>query len=511
MGNTLVTGPADKRINDSLLGKAVSKYLTNHTESYKKDANGKLISRSNNIWRGCCLGTIKKKPNNSQFITVRLPVARSKDRTSSTYNPKCETEGKCLGSEPLGLQIAKNPLNVCPNNLKPGSSACDNFMVNNCGKSLYDRGCFKIETNSSGKKVAVWDAKNKNCFTEDKQLAYGLEECKCINSQTGYTLNTSPSNVIKGGLPFANDFDNPWGVTGTGNNKYTKYSLNIFGYDPQYQYPNVFDSRCAANLTSSSAQSGLTKAYRLPAYRKNVSICLNQINVKDSNIGKANLSNIKQNNNCGGGPPRMAPSNDKSKPVKVNPENKVDKFKADKIQKEANDKAAKAKAALIAKEKAKKKKEEEKEEEKEAANKREQILKDQLAEVKANAAAKIKAAQEAAARKAKEAQDSDAPPADAPPARRGMTAGLPPNFNGLSPNKGQVEEEKKKSKTGLIIGIIAGVVVLIGIIVGVIIFIRSSKGHKEAHGYEHGEYHGEEHGEYHEEYHGEEHGEDNDA
>merc|ERR1712070_93993 len=108
MGNTLVSGPEDKTISNSLLGKEVTKILKNHEEAYKKNSNGKVVTRSQNIWRGCCLGTVKTKPNKSQFITIRMPVARSKNKTDSTYNPACEIQGKCLGSEPLGLQIAAN-------------------------------------------------------------------------------------------------------------------------------------------------------------------------------------------------------------------------------------------------------------------------------------------------------------------------------------------------------------------------------------------------------------------
>ena len=43
---------------------------------------------------------------------------------------------------------------------------------------------------------------------EKGELIYGSDECACINSATGYNLNRDPSNKIKGGLAFENNFQN---------------------------------------------------------------------------------------------------------------------------------------------------------------------------------------------------------------------------------------------------------------------------------------------------------------
>merc|ERR1712100_543687 len=64
---------------------------------------------------------------------------------------------------------------------------------------------------------------------------------------------------------------------------------------------------------------GISKAYKLPEYKAEGSICINQINIKDSDIGNANFSNIKQNNNCGSaGAPKVKARPSKKGIVKDN-------------------------------------------------------------------------------------------------------------------------------------------------------------------------------------------------
>ena len=73
-----------------------------------------------------------------------------------------------------------------------------------------------IESPTDKNCVPKWNSKNSNCFNRDPKnptLAYGPEECACINSSTGFTLNTNPTNAFKGGYEFKNQFENPYGVT----------------------------------------------------------------------------------------------------------------------------------------------------------------------------------------------------------------------------------------------------------------------------------------------------------
>ena len=235
---------------------------------------------------------------------------------------------------------------------------CDSFIINKCAKELYDAGCLKIKKNKKGRNVRVWNAKNRNCFDRTGNLIYGSEECACINSATGFTLNTDPSNKIKGGVAFENRDQNPYGLDGTGQNGYTKYSLNVFGYDPQYQKPQLFDSRCASRVDAPSNLAGENAPYMLPSYsQKGLTICMNQINIKDSDIGSANFKNIKQNNNCGGpgksAKPLKVEENPKERDARISKEKEVSRREAERLEKAAAEKAAAEKAA---KEKAKKEK-----------------------------------------------------------------------------------------------------------------------------------------------------------
>ena len=310
MGNTLTTNTNDKRINDSLLGKEIKDILSNKQQIIDVDKNGKNIIVPVNKYRACCLGVYKEAKNLSKgdFISVKMPSISSKE------DPQCRGNDNCMVSDTLGLQIAGDP-GWCKSqnkDLYPGlGGQCDKFMVDHCAKHLYQRGCIVCEKRKPTDKTCVpkWNSSNKNCFNRDPNeptLTFGPEECSCINSATGFTLNSDPTNKFKGGIEFKNKFQNPYGVAGTKTNHYTKYSLNLFNYSIGQQKPQVLDTNCSASIRSKgSSQSGISRPYLLTDYaNSNISMCLNQINIGNSQIGNLNFKNIKQNNNCGSGTAR---------------------------------------------------------------------------------------------------------------------------------------------------------------------------------------------------------------
>ena len=337
MGNTLITANNNRNINDSILGKRVKEILLNQEIVIDKDIKtGKNITQKINVVRGCCMDIVKQDPGDNDFVTVNLPDGLTNE------DKYCKEKGRCIGNSKLGLQVKGDRNKICNKNLITGENGtCDAIMTNKCAKELYDAGCVSVKTNSKGKKVRIWNAKNRNCFTKQGALIYGSEECACINSATGFSLNTNPSNKIKGGIAFSNNDANPYGLDGNPQNGYTKYSLDIFGYESQYQKPQIFDARCASK--KASVQAGESAPYLLPDYEvKNLTICMNQINIKDSDIGAANLSNIKQNNSCGGG--GKAPPIEKEpeeRAVKVDEDKKVSKRESERIEKEAAQKLVK--------------------------------------------------------------------------------------------------------------------------------------------------------------------------
>ena len=316
MGNTLTTSRNNRNINESILGKRVQQILLDQdiVLDISTDKNGNEIIKHGKInkMRGCCMDIVKEAPNINDFITINLPDAL--DKPDSINNSK------------VGLQIKGDRKKICDKNYTPGTNGiCNSFLSNTCAKQIYDSGCLVVKKNAKGKKVRIWDRNNSKCFNKDGSLIYGNEECACINSATGFTLNTDPSKSIIGGVEFESNAENPYGIDGEPNNSSSKYSLNIFGYDNQYQKPQIFDSRCSSRIDRSSVQSGESAVYLLPGYaNKNLSICMNQINIKDSDIGAANFSNIKQNNSCGGGPPKIE-EKPVIRPVVVKEDIKVDK------------------------------------------------------------------------------------------------------------------------------------------------------------------------------------------
>ena len=462
MGNTLTTDTGDKTLNDSLLGKEIKEILINKQVKLDVDKNGKDIYIPINRYRACCLGVQKNNLQKNDFITVKFPVAAGKD------DPRCLGK-ECMVSENLGLQVKGDPTYCTKKDLFPGSGGyCDKFMVNSCAKHLYDRGCIICEKNKPTDKNCVpkWNSKNSNCFNRDPKnptLAYGPEECACINSSTGFTLNTNPTNAFKGGYEFKNQFENPYGVAGTNNNLFTKYSLDLFNYGRATQYPNVLDATCAATLNGGTIASGRSAAYKLPAYKsKGLSLCLNQINIGNSDIGSLNFNNIQQNNSCGN--PNLAgkkpPIQEKPKPEKEKKQEVDDSKKVDREKINAADKKAKEDAAKKEKEEADKKAAAEKAAaEKKAAEEKAAIEKAARKMIAAEKAAAEKAAAEKAAAESEAKLDSE--PISEPES----------TVMDLTTQETEVESESEiKSKNYLIYGGIALIIIAI-----ILIFIFSKK------------------------------------
>ena len=339
MGNTITKSDSNLIDTNTILGKEISNILINKKTSISSKSGPYSVKI--NKARACCLGVIKENPQTNDFITVKLPNILDEN------NPYCENNEKCVGHTKLGLQIKGDEKKMCKikddkgitrNFTKGLGSKCDSFMVNHCAKSLYDQGCLKCDNKKKksdgfNKCTPKWDVTNKNCFTKNGTLSYGPEECVCINSQTGYTLNRNPSNSIRG-QDYPKEYQNPWGIRGSESNDYTKYSINLFEYDVAKQKPQVFDNRCANRIKSGAATSGKSKAYALPDYTGTPSICMNMIKLGgNSSFGKTQLSNIKQTNNCGsagGSPPDLWKDLERKKKAEDDiKEAKIAKAKAD--------------------------------------------------------------------------------------------------------------------------------------------------------------------------------------
>ena len=96
MGNTLSKDEySDKRFGDSLLAKEVKKIITNQETVYL----GKPVKI--HLAKACCRDVVRKGIDQevTNVVSVAFPKALSKD------NPRCKTDGICLGTSYVGYQI----------------------------------------------------------------------------------------------------------------------------------------------------------------------------------------------------------------------------------------------------------------------------------------------------------------------------------------------------------------------------------------------------------------------
>lgn len=363
MGNTtsITKSADDKRFGDSLLAKEVKKIVLDQTSVYL----GKDIKT--HVAKACCLDAVKKDValEKDNIVSIAFPVALD------PKSDRCAKDGVCLDTDYIGLQIDDDRVKWCGDDKSGGNAGyhfpntsvggtnpvCDNFMMDSCAKSLYEQGCIKMGKNKAGALVPQYanSVDNKMCWNDTGKKMRNPPECYCLNSMFGPNLNTWPAKIIAG-----NSFGtaNPYGLTGDNIdefNRFSKYSLNIFKADSTKQYPYSLDKTCISTVDKPG--SGVSIAYRLAKDTgKTVTVCLNQINIADSNIGTANMSDINQSNNCGGAPAdTQAPTTDS---VPVNPDQKIDpavKAAADKkiiddavAKKKAEDEAKATADALVA-------------------------------------------------------------------------------------------------------------------------------------------------------------------
>ncbi len=328
MGNTLTIGGPNSNTNNyfsnSILSKRVKEILTDSTEKMlantaQSSDNIKVNDEFDapiNKYRACCMGVYNKgDSDNNNFISVKFPYALEPTESD------CQNENKCIANEPIAMMVGgekgfceNTPIgnlefqdvNINESGQSGKNNSCNAFMVNNCAKSLYDQNCITCTKNNPDDKYCTpkWNSSNVNCFSgNDSQLSFGPEECACVNSLFGYTLNTNPGTLSD--LKYKSENENPYTKNDFDeskidkNNIYTKYSLDLFNNNYSIQYPQVFDKNCATQM--SSHRSGISAPYKLFNYEEQPNICLNQINIGNSTIGRAQMQNIQQNNNCGPG------------------------------------------------------------------------------------------------------------------------------------------------------------------------------------------------------------------
>ena len=305
MGNNITTSTADKRFGNSLLAKEVKKIIM---DMDMVESNKMYLGEPIKIHlaKACCMDVIKTGVTDNEVVSIAFPEA------IDLTNDRCALDGVCLETSYVGLQINEDKEKYCGSGDTKGSagaslsrtrgggtgdSVCDNFMMDYCAKSLYDQGCINVVRNSDGKNVPQYIDKNANkmCYDVENKINYGPPECHCVNSIYGPNLNNWPAKKL------IDDTSNPYGLSGSevsADNIFSRYTLDMFKTPKTYQFSNSLDKRCAE--ASARTNTSKSRAYTLRNDELGqVSICLNQITLNDSNIMNANLDDIKQTNNCG--------------------------------------------------------------------------------------------------------------------------------------------------------------------------------------------------------------------
>ena len=301
MGNTIVKDPKDDfRFGDSLLAKEIKNIMINQEVVYDKKNNIKIKPH---IAKACCYDVIKGNPAEQEIISIAFPRAITKD------SDECKKYNICnsIGLDYVGFQIdattivpnnaeettkatqakinsycSKENVGISLNNTRPGGagfSSCDNFMINSCGKYLYDTNCIYVDP--VDKQPKFIKPGNKKCWTVTKDINSGPPECTCINSLAGHNLNTQPNEAY-----------NVYGLIGSSTSLENKspYSLDIFKIDSGKQKPIALDKRCGAGYNRNTTNE--SRAWTRPKEDEPVTFCINQATFTNFTAEEINIKNF---------------------------------------------------------------------------------------------------------------------------------------------------------------------------------------------------------------------------
>ncbi len=308
MGNQVSNPNNNDQFKNNLLGQEIKRIImnktvenTNNVKFFTDENKNKLIKI--NQLKACCVGAVGAPGSINSTLGIPLPAI---DPAIKDINTDCKPGKPCLITRNVGFTIeTQNRNEFCGDNMDAKSTeakTCDALLTDSCTKQLYEQGCIKLsgKKNSMGKSLAAWNSANPMCMDKrlGREVLYtGGPECTCVNSIFGPGLNKGPSY----NLFVKKDIANPYGLVDKtldldDTNDDSVYSLNIFKQDDKAMHPGILDSRCVAKIKNRT-----DTAYNL-SYDRNVpigSICIQSINLSDSNVGKAVFEGNSFENNCG--------------------------------------------------------------------------------------------------------------------------------------------------------------------------------------------------------------------
>jgi hypothetical protein len=216
------------------------------------------------------------------------------------------------------------------------NTRCDNFMIHQCAKQLYEQGCLKydITYDNEGnpqRQAITWSSVNSMCYDKQNFPFTGASECVCINNPAGHAVNLFATAFKEDGtIPYTEKVNQghlinerpifcgtqPGQIDANDNVALLACSANRDNISdiilPLYNSdktlittainPQLIPGNCNTAFGVHITSNGSGACYRTNTQQNghlSVTTCSNTINIGNSNIDTLALEAIHMQNKCG--------------------------------------------------------------------------------------------------------------------------------------------------------------------------------------------------------------------
>jgi len=215
------------------------------------------------------------------------------------------------------------------------NTGCDNFMIHQCAKQLYEQGCIKYDMiyddeGTPQRQAITWSSVNSMCYDKQNFPFTGASECVCINNPRGHALNLKATSFRDDGyIPYtekinqgqiinekpifcgtsvSNSFDPNDAVAtlacSASRDTISDITLPMYNSDGKLLAinPQLVPGNCNYAFAVPLNSGGGGACYRTSTQQNahtNIVHCDNTISIGDSKIDTVMLEAIHMQNNCG--------------------------------------------------------------------------------------------------------------------------------------------------------------------------------------------------------------------
>jgi hypothetical protein len=216
------------------------------------------------------------------------------------------------------------------------NTRCDNFMIHQCAKQLYEQGCLKYDIiydneGNPQRQAISWSSVNSMCYDKQNFPFTGASECVCINNPAGHSVNLFATAFKEDGtIPYTEKVNQgqlinerpifcgtqPGQIDANDNVALLACSANRDNISdiilPLYNSdktlittainPQLVPGNCNIAFGVPITSNGSGACYRTNTQQNghlNVTTCSNTINIGNSNIDTVTLEAIHMQNKCG--------------------------------------------------------------------------------------------------------------------------------------------------------------------------------------------------------------------